>query len=61
MKFERFEVVRVKGEPKGSINEFARIQGIMGASLYWIANLNMPFSGTISRWAKADELEKVKK
>lgn len=62
MEFERNEHVRVKGEPKGSIDEFARIQHIYENGDIWIVNGNMPYSGTISEIISADKIhERIEK
>lgn len=54
------DYVRIKGMPKGDINEFARVLCIYPDGRVWIANGNMPFSGTISKIVKPEEIEVVK-
>jgi len=58
-KFKMYQMVRIKGMPKGDINEFAKIRGVHGDGTYWIANLNSPFSGTISAVVTAEEIESL--
>lgn len=58
-KFEYLEHVRIKGEPVGSINEFARINMLLEDGSYWVVNMNMPFSGTISKRMTDAEIEKI--
>jgi hypothetical protein len=50
-------MVRVKGEKPDSINEYADVRAVYDDGTYWIANLNMPFSGTISKIVTAQEIE----
>ncbi len=55
------EEVRIVGEPLGSPNEFARVDMIGGEGrhgLYWVANINMPYYGTICGWMREDQLAK---
>lgn len=56
-KFKLHQMVRVKGEKPGSINEYADVRAVYDDGTYWIANLNMPFSGTISKIVTAQEIE----
>ena len=55
------DTVRVLGEPKGSINEFAVVQRIRHDGTIWIANLNMPFCGTISTVVHPSQIEEIQK
>lgn len=57
--FKRNEIVRVVGEPKGSINEFARIDTVYDDGRFWITNMNMPFLGTISKIVAESEIAKA--
>lgn len=41
--------VRVLGEKKDSCNEFATVKTVYENGDIWIANLNMPYCGNISR------------
>ena len=59
MVFEENEHVRVRGEHKGSINEFARILKIYDNGDVWISNMNMPYLGTISEIVSIDRIDKV--
>lgn len=58
-KFEFDEKVRVKGKRVGSIDEFAVVRHVYENGTYWIANLNMPFVGTISDVVSENKIEKV--
>jgi hypothetical protein len=58
-KFEPNENVRVVGEKRGSYNEFARVVEIMEDGRYWIANMNMPYQGTISAIVCEDKIAKI--
>ena len=64
--FEHREEVRVIGEKPGSINEFAAINSKIllnkeGKLSVWITNLNMPYSGSISKFVTLDKIEKIVK
>lgn len=59
-RFRVNEHVRVVGQPKGSIDEFARIEKIYPRGKYWIVNGNQPFQGTISAIVTRDKIAKVK-
>lgn len=59
MKYKLYQTVRVKAMPKGSADEYAAIRGIYKNGTYWISNLNMPFSGSISEIVTADEIERL--
>ena len=48
-----------KDEPKGSINEFARIVSTYKDGSVWVANLNMPFAGTISKVYTREQFDKL--
>lgn len=41
------------------INERGRIKSIYDDGRIWVCNLNMPFSGTISKTFEPDELERI--
>jgi hypothetical protein len=58
---KRGDTVRILGEVKDSINEFATVQSPhpLDEDRYWVANLNQPFQGTISKYMYADEFEVV--
>lgn len=58
MVFEVNEHVRLK-EYKGSMNEYARIKAITEEGKYWVTNLGMPYSGTISVVMSEGQLEKI--
>ena len=53
------ETVRVKGEKPDSINEFAVVKKVYADGRIWIANMNMPFAGSISAIVEPDFVEKV--
>lgn len=57
--FERNETVRVVGEPKGSINEFARVVHVYSENKVWISNLNSRFAGSISEIVTTERIAKV--
>ena len=46
-KFRIGEIVKIRGERSGSINEYARIDQVLSSGRYWVVNSNMPFSGSI--------------
>jgi hypothetical protein len=58
-KLKRYQLVRVKGEKRGSINEYARVCAVYDDGTIWIANLNMPFIGTISKIVTDQEIEPI--
>lgn len=61
-KFKIYDEVRIVGEAKGSINEFARITMIGSGSLegkYHVANINMPYAGSICKFMREDEIEGI--
>lgn len=58
-KFKLYQMVRIKGEKPGSINEYAKVRAVYDDGTYWIANLNSPFSGTISAVVAAEEIERL--
>lgn len=49
--------VRLYDFPKGHINEEARVVNIYPDKSVWIANVNMPFCGTISEILTQKEFE----
>lgn len=55
------DTVRINGEEKDSINEFATItsQHPFDEDRYWITNLNQPWQGTISKYMYTEEFEVV--
>lgn len=54
------ETVRVKGYPDDSPNALARVIAVYpDEEKIWIANLNMPFYGTISKKVLYDAVEKL--
>ncbi len=57
-KFQENEFVSIKKYPKGDINEKGRIVTVYPDGRYWVANMNMPFAGTISGIFNEDELER---
>lgn len=57
--FNNGEMVRVKGEKPGSINEFAIVKHVYDSGKIWIANLNAPFAGTLSDVVEPDFIEKM--
>lgn len=59
MKYKLYQMVRVKGVPKGDPDEFAHVRAVYDDGTYWISNLNMPFSGTISAVVTAQEIERL--
>ena len=59
MKFKMFQMVRIKGEKPGSINEFAHVRGVFDDGTYWVSNLNMPFSGSISAIVTDKDIERL--
>ena len=60
-KFKKFERVRVKGIPVGDPDEFAVVQGVYDDGRYWIANISMPYMGTISEIVSSDKIEKIRR
>ena len=44
---ENGSIIRVLDQKVGSVNEFAAVKSTSGRGV-WIANMNMPFQGTIS-------------
>lgn len=56
MKFARNDHVRVVGEPKGSINEFARVVAVYPNGTYWISSANMPYCGTLNEIVSEDRI-----
>lgn len=60
MEIKMNDTVRIKGQPKGSMNEFGRVLGVDFNGLIWVSNLNSPFSGTISEKFRKEDLELVK-
>lgn len=50
--------VRILAEPEDSINGYGRIKMILKEQekKYWVVNMNMPYSGTISAFFTASEL-----
>lgn len=64
MRFKLGEVVRIKGEKKGSMNEKAVVRALRtnpatGEKGYWISNMNMPFQGTLSGFVTKKEIERL--
>lgn len=59
MKYKLYQMVRVKGVSKGDPDEFAHVRAVYDDGTYWISNLNMPFSGTISAVVSANEIERL--
>jgi len=59
-KLKRTDTVRLVNEENGSANEYAMVEHIYPDGRIWIANLNMPFCGTISKILPADTKEIVK-
>ena len=51
--------VRKKDEPKGSPDEYARINSVREDGSVWVANLNMPYIGSISKVYSKEEFEKT--
>ena len=56
--FKLNETVRIVGEAKGSINEFARVTQISDEG-YHVSNINMPYVGSINAWMHEVELGKI--
>jgi hypothetical protein len=55
------DTVRIK-KYVGTINEYAKVVGEKRADgKYWVANMNMPFCGSVSGFFKETDLEKVEK
>lgn len=48
MRYKARDHVRLLKYPENSINSHAEIEHIYPDGMVWIANLNMPYSGTIS-------------
>jgi len=46
-------------EPKGSPDEYARINSINPDGAVWVVNFNMPYLGTISKIYSKEEFEKT--
>lgn len=59
--FKIGQTVRVVGEPKGSMNEFATVTaiGVEGkvAGKYHVSAMNMPWIGTLCKFMSPDEIE----
>lgn len=57
-KFKINQHIHVNGEKHGSINEFARIDHVYKTNppTYWIVNMNMPYSGTLSKLVNETEI-----
>jgi len=60
MKFEFNEIVIIKQYKDCEYNREGRVKQVFPDGTYWVANLNMPFMGTVSDIFTADELEKIK-
>ena len=58
-KFKLYQMVRIKGMPEGCADEFAHVRGVYKDGTYWISNMNMPFSGSISEIVTADKIERL--
>jgi len=53
------DVVVFKNEPEDSINYAAKVNYIYANDNVWVANLNMPFAGTISEIFSPEQLEEI--
>ena len=53
------EMVRVKGEKPDSMNEFAIVKHVYNSGEIWIANLNSPFAGSLSKIVEPGFIEKI--
>jgi len=51
------DIVRIKKYKESSANAYGRVDGYPTDDKVWVANLNMPFSGTICGFLKPDEIE----
>jgi DNA-binding beta-propeller fold protein YncE len=53
------DTVKIIGERVGSMNEYAVVKAVYPKDRkVWVANLNMPFSGTVSAIVPYDQVEK---
>jgi hypothetical protein len=57
--FDINETVRVVGQAKGSIDEFAIVKCVYPDGRIWIANLNSPFIGSISAIVQPSGIAKI--
>ncbi len=57
-KFKVNDHVRILAYPEDSINAYGRVQLVRerGEKRYWVVNMNMPYSGTVSDYFNASEL-----
>jgi len=56
-KYKVGDVVRLYEYPKNDINAYAVIKNIAEDGRVWIANLNMPFQGSISLICSKEQFE----
>lgn len=57
--YKKGDIVRLYKYPKNDINAYAKIMEIFSNERVWIANLNMPFSGSISLICSKEQFEKM--
>lgn len=55
---EMYKAYKVRGERRGSVNEFVVCKHIYEDGRVWLANVNMPFLGTISKVMTLKEAKK---
>jgi len=51
--------VRLLDYPKEDINEYAKVKAVYEDGRVWVANLNMPYMGTISKIVSKNEFERM--
>lgn len=59
-RLELGDTVRIKEYIGDEYNEYARVVATYADGDVWVANLNMPYQGTISKKMSPDEVEKVR-
>lgn len=59
-KLELGDKVRIKQYIGDEYNEYGTVVATYDDGDVWVANLNMPYQGTISRKMSPDEVEKVR-
>lgn len=56
---KRGDIVRILRYPENDINAFGVVMKVITKDEIWVANMNMPFSGTISDTFSPKDLIKV--
>jgi hypothetical protein len=52
------DTVRLLSYPKEDVDAYANVKAIDNDKI-WLANLNMPWQGTISAWFTREEFEEI--